>query len=611
MSEHPLLPRSPSPLPVCTSVLVFAPHPDDETFGCGGTLALHAAAGVKIHIVVLTDGAGRTPAGLTKERETQRREAESRQAAQVLGLTENRCEIHFWHLPDGALEYSEAMITRLMEAIRACGADLIYAPSLFEEHPDHRACSMAALEAVRRMGGGLRLAMYEVGAPGRPNTLVDITPVMDIKREAMRCFVSQLAHQRYDEHIEALNRYRAYTLPPDVRAAEAFEVVDAASLSSDGLALFASEYAYLRRRGIAFASPKDCPLVSIVTRSMARTSIAEALGSVALQTYPNIEVVVVNAKGGDHPDPSTMMDRFPVRLINRDGPPLSRAASANAGLQACTGKWVLFLDEDDLLLADHVDRLVRTLRESKTRAAYAGVRVESANGEVLRVYDEPWSVTRLYGANYLPIHAVLFERSLLDEGCRFDESLECLEDWDFWLQLSTHTEFARAPGVSAVYRIGLGQSAISARFSEEIHLDNRARLYAKWKALIPDKDWGRAFYWYALEREQWLMRSRECEGSLQEHASRLRECEGSLQEHASRLRECEGSLQEHASRLQEYAAQLQLCQTQLQGANEQVEALSATLSAMRNTLSWKITAPLRAIRRAMYRVARRGQSDRA
>ena len=52
------LPYSPSSLPVAQNVLVLAPHPDDEIFGCGGCLALYRRAGVNIHVYVLSDGAG-------------------------------------------------------------------------------------------------------------------------------------------------------------------------------------------------------------------------------------------------------------------------------------------------------------------------------------------------------------------------------------------------------------------------------------------------------------------------------------------------------------------------------------------------------------------------
>ena len=57
-----------------------------------------------------------------------------------------------------------------------------------------------------------------------PNVLVDITPVLECKHKAMACFVSQLAMQAYDRHVNALNVFRTYTLPASVLAAEGFRV---------------------------------------------------------------------------------------------------------------------------------------------------------------------------------------------------------------------------------------------------------------------------------------------------------------------------------------------------------------------------------------------------
>jgi hypothetical protein len=64
-----------------------------------------------------------------------------------------------------------------------------------------------------------------------------------------------------------------------------------------------------------------------------------------------------------------------------------------------------------------------------------------------------------YG-NFLPIHSVLFHRSLLDAGCSFDGAFDLYEDWDFWLQVETHTPMGFVPGVSAAYRIQPGSERV-------------------------------------------------------------------------------------------------------------------------------------------------------
>jgi LmbE family N-acetylglucosaminyl deacetylase len=296
------------------SVLVLAPHPDDEVFGCGGALVRHVQAGCPVAVIVLTDGAfGST--GVEKSRVIETREAESCAAAAVLDLPAPT----FWRLPDRGLEYGEVLIGRVLDSIRSVGADLIYAPALTEMHPDHRALAMIAVEAVRRLGAGVRLAMYEVGVPLSPNVLMDISDVASRKLAAMHCFASQLLVQSYDEHIVALNRFRTYTLPFKVRMAEAYCLHDGADLARKPLNVFASEYVRQSRLGLPLCGAHDFPLVSVVVRSMDSETLGDALDSISLQTYANIEVVVVNVKGGAHSDLGDFCGRYPLRLINVDG----------------------------------------------------------------------------------------------------------------------------------------------------------------------------------------------------------------------------------------------------------------------------------------------------
>ncbi len=213
------------------SVLVLAPHPDDEVFGCGGAIARHVAAKVPVQVVVATDGAYKKGEMGVTDAERQRartREDETRAAAKELGYGQPV----FWNLPDRALAYGEPLIAKVLAAMD--GIDLVYAPAVSEQHPDHRILAMAAVEAVKRKPG-TRLAFYEIGAPQRPNLLLDISPVQAVKQAAIACFRSQLETQRYDEQIAALNRYRTYTLRGNVTAAEAFFIVSAEELNADPL----------------------------------------------------------------------------------------------------------------------------------------------------------------------------------------------------------------------------------------------------------------------------------------------------------------------------------------------------------------------------------------
>ena len=438
--ESDLSPYTASPGLNARAALVLAPHPDDEVFGCGGAIAGHVMGGVPVQVVILTDGA------LFGDSSVRFQECLS--AAAVLGYGQP----DFWALPDRGLTYSEALVQKVVDALKASGADLVYAPSPWEVHPDHRQTTQIAIEAVRRAGQTVRLAFYEVGVPLRPNLLIDITTHLAAKEAAMRCFASQLAQQDYVQHIQALNRYRTYTLPRTVAAAEAYWILSALELEhiqSGGLWLPVSPGV------IADLSspPQQLPLVSILIRSLDRAYLAQALDSIALQTYPSIEVVVVAALP-DHANLPAACGAFSLRLLPTDTA-LPRSKAANTAIVAAKGELLLLLDDDDWLMPGHIARLVQVLqRQPHVWAAYTGIALVDSQGKAMgQAIDLPFDPVRQLAGNLTPIHAVMFRAAVLSQGCRFDETLDLYEDWDFWLQLSKLAPMVHLPGTSAVYRI--------------------------------------------------------------------------------------------------------------------------------------------------------------
>jgi hypothetical protein len=241
------------------------------------------------------------------------------------------------------------------------------------------------------------------------------------------------------------------------------------------LALSAPSYSEVRSRAVS-----ACPLVSVIVRSVDRPELAEALGSLAAQTYPALEAVVVDARGGHGPLPE-VAGQLTLKLVGEDRP-LGHSRAANLGLDHARGRYVMLLDDDDLFLPEHVQRLVAALAaQPQARAAYGGVRVEGET-RVIDVYDADVDPVRLIGWNHFPTAGVMFDRALTEQGVRFDEDLALYEDWDFWLQVAQHTAFARSPGVSAVYRPHLGRSGmIDAARAAEL----TAARHAVWRKWLP------------------------------------------------------------------------------------------------------------------------------
>lgn len=209
--------------------LVLAPHPDDETFGAGATMAQATLRGVELAVVCLTSGGAQ---GTAREREE-----EAAQAAKALGVAPPE----FWRLPDRSLAaLGPLLVERLRTALDRAGTELILTPSPVELHPDHRAVALAVHRTVQhRLAWGLRrrtprwVAAYEVGSPLLPNVLVPGEEAWDRKRRAMACYSSQSAFKPYAAIMDGLGLYRSLTLPRAERA-EAFFVLESSRLARMG-----------------------------------------------------------------------------------------------------------------------------------------------------------------------------------------------------------------------------------------------------------------------------------------------------------------------------------------------------------------------------------------
>lgn len=132
------------------SCLVIAPHPDDETLGCGATMARKIASKRRVNVVVATDGSGSHRSALVPPKDlSQIREVECIEACKTLGVP--REDIEFLRFEDGHLVHRmEDLFHELADAITACKPDELLSPSPIDRHPDHRAIAAVVDELVRR-----------------------------------------------------------------------------------------------------------------------------------------------------------------------------------------------------------------------------------------------------------------------------------------------------------------------------------------------------------------------------------------------------------------------------------------------------------------------------
>lgn len=214
--------------------------------------------------------------------------------------------------------------------------------------------------------------------------------------------------------------------------------------------------------------PLDEPLVSIVTRTHGPNTqiLAEAILSVCNQTYQNIEHLIIEDRtdfAEDLTDNLRAAYAKNIRYLKSEGH--GRSAAGNTGLDRARGHFMMFLDNDDLLLADHVEILVRALMANAAAPAAYALAWEIPTfydqsgryreGTPVSVYSHatPFSVKKLRKINFLPIQCVLFRREVYETFGGFDMEIDHLEDWNLWCRYSSAGDFHYVPKTTSLYRV--------------------------------------------------------------------------------------------------------------------------------------------------------------
>jgi LmbE family N-acetylglucosaminyl deacetylase len=146
-------------------LIVVAPHPDDESLGCGGLIAAATTDGIPVRIVVVSDGAGSHPNSVSHPPARLRRLRESETLAAVAELGVSADAVSFLGLPDRYVPTegpeAAAAIARIVAIAQACGAELMTVTWQHDPHHDHQAAFALARAACRQLPG-VRLCAYPI-----------------------------------------------------------------------------------------------------------------------------------------------------------------------------------------------------------------------------------------------------------------------------------------------------------------------------------------------------------------------------------------------------------------------------------------------------------------
>ena len=215
------------PLPERAKIMMIAPHPDDETLGCGGTLALLKQKGCQVKVVIMTDGCQGDPLGYLEQDVIEHRQCESRSALKVLGID----EVIFLGHPDGCYQYTSQVASQLRQIIDAYSPDWLLIPSLLDYHRDHVRISLSILDIWQQRGCQERLFLYETWGTIPATWVVDISSVFTLKQTATHCYQLPLKYCDYLAAWTGMAGYRGLYVvdAPRGRYAEAFLELHATS----------------------------------------------------------------------------------------------------------------------------------------------------------------------------------------------------------------------------------------------------------------------------------------------------------------------------------------------------------------------------------------------
>lgn len=222
---------------------------------------------------------------------------------------------------------------------------------------------------------------------------------------------------------------------------------------------------------------KKYSLVSVIVPTHNRPDLLDrALNSIVNQTYPRIEIIVINDASVDI---SEVISKYQHRvfsfkyIMNETNKGL--AGTRNVGIKNATGKYIAYLDDDDIYYENHISLLVKSLEKNVYSVAYTdALRTvqEKVEGQLVtkqKILDQStdFNPDLLIIRNITPVLCVMHEKTCVDNIGYFNETFPVHEDWDFLVRLSREYKFIHIPQVTAEFFYRNDQTNMTTTRQEE------------------------------------------------------------------------------------------------------------------------------------------------
>ncbi|MBF0226596.1 MAG: glycosyltransferase family 2 protein [Desulfobacterales bacterium] len=231
----------------------------------------------------------------------------------------------------------------------------------------------------------------------------------------------------------------------------------------------------------------NLPLVSVLVRTVGKKLLLkQALQSIANQTYPNIEIIIVEDGNKSVNDVIEDFKNLKISYYST-GKKVERCISGNLAMEKAIGDYFIFLDDDDLFYADHIEQLVSAVLKNNTKIAYSSsfeipTEIDKNTGEIIaegkykEFYNEQFSFFNLIACNCFPNNSILFDKSLFHTCGGFDPELVIAEDWNLWLKFSLKIRnFLPVPKTTSLYRVPYHKKDYAKRHAILLKAFNKAK----------------------------------------------------------------------------------------------------------------------------------------
>jgi len=202
-------------------------------------------------------------------------------------------------------------------------------------------------------------------------------------------------------------------------------------------------------------------LVSVIMGTYNRsTEILESVESVLGQTEQDFELIVINDGGEVDVEDLLRHRNSPKIKCHKLQENMGHAAVLNEGVRRSKGRFIAYLDDDDVYYPNHLELLLNALREGENQIAYSNTKMVTgsmADGrfraeDIKGFWNVEYDKNKLIANNFISNLSVLHEKSVFSEVGLFVEDLRVVMDWELWLRASLKYDFSHVDAYTGEYR---------------------------------------------------------------------------------------------------------------------------------------------------------------